>query len=254
VPNSAGTVSRVTLGGRALEFADVTSVAPAFAPRPVGRRGARAAPPSALLLGARCAPGTATAPQPLPHHALLAVSPRSLRARGPAFVRSQAVTGMDYDPAFAGGVLAGTVSVPQAVLDQLAARAAAYAVPWTAEDRAIAWLVPSRLIVFLDDGRALPRLNSSLPMDVTATLDGAAVPVLPAWNCRGTQSAACFLGRYIDLTAAGVSEAGRNYSLVLTLPPMPAGAFQRVVYDNVETVPAALEAAPAPIAQRAPAA
>ena len=173
------------------------------------------------------------------------MSTRSLRTTGQVFVRSQAVAGMDHNASFAGGVLAGTVSVPQGVLDQLAARAAAYAVPWTAEDRAISWLVPSRLIAFIDDGRALPRLNSSLPMDVTATLDGAAVPVLPSWNCRGTQSAACFLGRFVDLTAAGVTEAGRNYSFVLTLPPMPAGAFQRVVYDNVETVPAALEAAAA---------
>ena len=233
----AGGVVRVAHAGRALEFEDVTGRAPAVEPRPAGRRGARAAPRANQLLGARCPPGTASAPQPLPGHALLAVAPRGgLRARGLSFVRSQAVEGMDYDPSFAGGALAGTVSVPQAVLDQLAARAALYPVPWTAADRAISWLEPSRLLAFIDDGRALPRLNSSLPMDVTATLDGAAVPVQPSWNCRGTQSAACFLGRFIDLTAAGVVEAGRNYSLVLTLPPMPAGAFQRVVYDNVETV------------------
>jgi len=264
----ARSVSRVALARRArapgleleleLAFEDVTSRAPAVAPRPAGRRGARAAPRAAQLLSARCPPGTASAPAPLPGHALLAVT--AARGGGSSgaggagggagsagggagaggFVRSQAVQGMDYDATFAGGVLAGTVSVPQAVFDQLAARAALYPVPWSADDLAVSWLNPARLLAFVDDGRALPRLNSSTPMDVAAALDGAAVPVLPSWNCRGTQSQACFLGRFIDLTAAGVREAGRNYSLVLTLPPMPAGAFQRVVYDNVETVFAAL--------------
>ena len=238
VPLAAGAVRSVTFEGRSLAAVDVSSRAPAVTPRPAGRRGARATPAADQLLAPGCAPGTTTAPQPLPGHALIAVSLAAAAAptQAQSFVRSQAITGMDHDPSFAGGALTGTVSVPQAVLDQLAARAALYPVPWTAEDSAISWLNPARLIAFIDDGRALPRLNSTLPMDVTATLNGASVPVLPSWNCRGTQSAACFLGRWIDLTAAGVSEAGRNYSLVLNLPAMPAGAFQRVVYDNVETV------------------
>jgi len=71
---------------------------------------------------------------------------------------------------------------------------------------------------------------------ITATLDGAPVPVVPAWSCRNVRREMCFQGFFIDLTAAGVVEADRDYALVVQLPQMKAGAFGGVHYDNVDTI------------------
>jgi len=167
-----------------------------------------------------------------PNDAQRAAEGAALRAQAaPAFTHSAAITGMGFNASFSGGGLKGTVRVPQQVLDQLSARAAAYPVPWTAEDAAIAWLNPSRLLATIDVNRAIPSSAT-----VTATLNGAAVPVLPAFSCRTLQREMCFQGFFIDLTAAGVVEANTDYALALELPPMKAGVFQGVHYDNVDTI------------------
>ena len=74
---------------------------------------------------------------------------------------------------------------------------------------------------------------------ITATLDGVPVAVQPCWSCRTVQAAMCFQGFWLDLTAAGV-RAGVAHALRLVLPPMPAGAFGGVYYENVDTVYAAV--------------
>jgi hypothetical protein len=148
----------------------------------------------------------------------------------PLFQHNQPVAGMAHNASFAGGRLAGTVHVPQAVFDQLAARAAAYPVPWTSDDLAVAWMNPSRLLLSVDVNRAV---NSKAV--ITATLGGAAVPVLPCWSCRTGKSEGCFQGFFIDLSAAGLAP-DTDAALVLQLPPMAAGAFGGVYYDNVDTI------------------
>jgi hypothetical protein len=148
----------------------------------------------------------------------------------PLFQHNQPVAGMAHNASFAGGRLAGTVHVPQAVFDQLAARAAAYPVPWTSDDLAVAWMNPSRLLLSVDVNRAV---NSKAV--ITATLGGAAVPVLPCWSCRTGKSEGCFQGFFIDLSAAGLAP-DTDVALVLQLPAMAAGAFGGVYYDNVDTI------------------
>jgi len=182
-----------------------------------------------------CPPGTASPPDALPSHAVVALH---LSAVGPTFVRSQAVTGMGYDPIFAGGALTGTVNVPAPVFAQLAARAASFPVPWTADDLAISWLAPARLLAFIDDGRVFWSAKNNATL--TATLDGVPIPVLPSWNCRSRQdpTSGCWNGFFLDLTGAGAT-AGRDFALVLHVPPIPTGslgAFRGVYYENVNTV------------------
>lgn len=150
----------------------------------------------------------------------------------PLFRHNQPVAGMAHNTSFSGGRLAGTVRVPQAVFDQLAARTASYPVPWTADDLAVAWMNPSRLLASIDVNRAV-----TSKAVITATLDGAAVPVLPCWSCRSGKSEMCFQGFFIDLSAAGVAP-DTDHALVVTLPSMATGAFGGVYYDNVDTIEA----------------
>jgi len=148
-----------------------------------------------------------------------------------SFTHSQFVAGMEYDPAFTGGNLTGTVMVPSVVFDQLAARNASYPVPWTADDLTVAWLAPHRLLLYLD-------VNFTIGPGVTipAWLNGTAIPVLPVWSCRTLKSAQCFSGYWVDLTAADV-QPDAPYELLISLPSgLPAGGFGGVVYENVNTV------------------
>ena len=191
-------------------------------------------PPRSLAVGG----GAAAAPPHLPGHTLLALRPTAghlaaAAAASPTFTHSQAVSGMSYNDTrgFAGGLLSGTVSVPASVLAQLAARAQLYPVPWAAEDAAVPWLAPARLLVFLD----APTLPPTAA--ITATLSGAPLPVQLAYNCRSQRAPACFTGWWLDLTAAGVAEGGVDYALQLSLPEgMGLGAFAGAYYDNVDTV------------------
>ena len=148
----------------------------------------------------------------------------------PVFRHNQPVTGMAHNASFAGGRLTGTVRVPQAAFDQLAARAAAYPVPWTADDLAVAWMNPSRLLVSIDVNRAVDS-----KANITATLDGGSIPVLPCWSCRSGKQERCFQGFFVDLSAAGV-RPDTDHALVVTLPSMAPGAFGGVYYDNVDTI------------------
>ena len=79
---------------------------------------------------------------------------------------------MGYNAAFTGGVLSGTVRVPAAVFEQLSARAANYNVPWATQDLPIAWLNPSRLIVYVDVNRSI-----AAGVDIPGELNGVSVPV-----------------------------------------------------------------------------
>lgn len=174
--------------------------------------------------------GTGGAPSPPAGFRALALRPPP-PAAGATFVHSSPVAGMAYNASFAGGPLFGVVRVPAAVLAQLDARAAEYPVPWTADDAAVAWLAPGRLLAVLDVRRSLPSTAV-----VTATLGGAPAPVLPTWSCRTRQIESCFQGFFVDVTAA--AREGVDVPFVLALPGVPAGSFGGVYYDNVDTIDA----------------
>lgn len=162
----------------------------------------------------RCGPGQAA----------IALSPM---AAGPVFVHSQAITGMAYNASFTGGPLTGIINVPAAVFTQLAQRNATYPVPWTADDVPIAWLVPGRLIAYID-------VQEPSTSTWAATLDGAPIPVQPVWSCRSLQADRCFSGFWLDLTAAGVTP-DTDHQLRIVFPSL-SSTFGGVYYDNVDTI------------------
>jgi hypothetical protein len=162
-------------------------------------------------------------------YAVLAVElPAPSPASASTFVHNAPVVGMTPGAAFAGGALNGTVRVPAAALAQLAARGAAYPVPWTAADAAISWLAPQRLVLYIDAQRGVLPSTAAL----SATLDGAPLPVRPSWSCRTTRQEMCFQGWWLDLSNASIA-ADTDYALTLVLPPLPpgGGTAPRVGYD-----------------------
>ena len=94
---------------------------------------------------------------------MLALHAPSPPARS-TFVHSQPVLGMEYDPSFAGGWLVGQVFVPQAVMDQLAARQANYNVSWSQSDLTVAWLAPGRLLAYIDSRDALLQVRARVTL------------------------------------------------------------------------------------------
>lgn len=201
--------------------------------------------PTVLIDG--CIPRSITPPplSAVPHgHSLLAIStpPQSLGASttasaAPTFVHSQPVQGMEYNPSFTGGQLNGTINVPAAVFAQLSARNASYPVPWTSDDLSVAWMAPGRVLLYLDVGTSVAS-GVTIPASITSSVTGQSspIPVLPVFSCRSLQHAQCFSGYWIDLSAAGIV-ADTPYGLSITLPSnLPAGVFQGVYYDNVDTV------------------
>ena len=66
---------------------------------------------------------------------------------GVAFGQYQPV--VEPAPDFAGGTLKGQFSIPRRIVEQLAARRKAWPIPWTPEDFRTTWLVPERLLLFV---------------------------------------------------------------------------------------------------------
>ena len=89
--------------------------------------------------------------------------------------------------------------------------------------------MPSRLLAYIFIAKP------SDGWDVAATIDGAPLPVLRSYNSRGLVRPRRFLGHYLDLSAAAVTPDAQH-TLQLRLPgDLPAGAFQGVFLENVET-------------------
>jgi hypothetical protein len=119
----------------------------------------------------------------------------------------------------------GRFTVPARVFDQLAARQAAWPIPWTPEDYRSTWLAPQRLLLYVQiaepDDRWEPRLR----------IDGREVELRRAysaiWAARRT-----FTGFYADVS---LLSAGREYQIELDLPRLDPGRFQGLFFQNVET-------------------
>src|SRR5205807_2549516 len=72
--------------------------------------------------------------------------------------------------------LAGRFEIPQRIFAQLDARRRAWPIPWTTEDYESTWLVPERLLLFVQaaDGKDTAA--------VTATLDDKPLMFKPAYS------------------------------------------------------------------------
>ncbi len=143
---------------------------------------------------------------------------------GQRFGRAHAV--FPYDPAFAGGSLSSSVVIPRRIFNQLRTRKAAWPVPYTAEDLLASWLGPDRLLLFVQ----IAEPDDTL--EVTLTIDGRAVALTRAYNSiYGHAPRRTFLGFYADVS---MLEPDVPHRIELTLPPLPAGRFQGLFFENVE--------------------
>jgi hypothetical protein len=131
----------------------------------------------------------------------------------------------DVDPAFAGGRYAARFTIPQRIVDQLAARRKAWPIPWTTEDYRTTWLAPERLLLFVQIAEPNPAWEARL------TINGRMVELRKAYSAVRTEPAT-FVGFYADLS---LLEAGREYALELDLPPLAVGQLQGVFFENIET-------------------
>lgn len=131
-----------------------------------------------------------------------------------------------YDPAFTGGSLTGTFTIPNRIAAQLAARKAAWPVPYTDDDLRAPWLGSHRLLLFVQI--AEPKDD----MAVSLEIDGRPVELIRAYNSiYGHAPQRTFLGFYADVSALAPDVTHR---VTLRLPALPAGRFQGLFFENVE--------------------
>jgi hypothetical protein len=133
----------------------------------------------------------------------------------------------EYDPAFAGGRFATRFTVPQRVFDQLVLRQKTWPIAWTSADYQATWLAPDRLLLFVQIAEPDPKWEARL------WIDGRQVELRKAYSAIRTTAPRTFVGFYADIT---LIEPDKPHALELDLPPLRAGCFQGVFFENVETV------------------
>ena len=122
------------------------------------------------------------------------------------------------------GELEGSFHVPQRIFDQLDTRKREWPIPWTQEDYESTWLVPERLLLFVQaaDGK-----DSA---SVTATLDGNPLKVQPAYSSSRVDSPS-FVGFYADLSTVAPAV---QHTIKMQMKGLEAAQPQGVFFDNVE--------------------
>ncbi len=129
-----------------------------------------------------------------------------------------------YDRSSSGPRIEGQFTIPQRIFDQLAARRKAWPIDWTAEDFRTTWLVPERLLLFVQIAEPDARWEARL------TIDGRTIELKKAYSAVRT-APRTFVGFYADLTAL---EADRPHRFELQLPQLKPGQLQGVYFENVE--------------------
>lgn len=129
---------------------------------------------------------------------------------------------------FQGRSFRGEFSVPQRVLDQLAARRQSWPVPYTAEELLATWRGSDRLLLFI---------QIADPDDkwvVGLKLDGQDVEVKKAYSdVFPVGRERTFTGFYVELSQI---KAGERHVVEATLPEgLQPGQFQGLFFENVET-------------------
>jgi hypothetical protein len=142
---------------------------------------------------------------------------------GTAFGRYQPV--VSAEPSFQGGHLTGSFTIPGRIVDQLAARRKAWPIPWTPEDFRTPWLVPERLLLFVQIAEPDARWDARL------TIDGRTIELKKAYSAIRS-APRTFVGFYADVS---MLDADREYRFDLELPPLEPGRLQGVFFENVET-------------------
>lgn len=123
------------------------------------------------------------------------------------------------------GSWTGTFTVPNRIQAQLASRRARWPIPWTKADYATTWLVPERLLLFVQF------VEPSDSMAVNADVDGSQLPLTRAYSSVREHSGS-FVGWYADVS--GIS-ADHSHTIHLRVPKRDSGRFQGLFFDNVES-------------------
>ena len=132
---------------------------------------------------------------------------------------------VQWDPRFAGGRVAGTLTIPRPILEQLKARRSAWPIPWSADDLSTTWLAPERLLLWAPFSSPDARWNAQL------RIDGAVVPLQKAYTAIHRKAPGTFTGFYADISAL---EPNRAYRIELTLPATTPGRFLGLYVENIE--------------------
>lgn len=140
--------------------------------------------------------------------------------RGTAFLHSQEVP-LHLLP---DGSLAGTFVVPGRIQAQLGKRRELWPIPWTKEDYTTSWLVPERLLLFVQ------LAEPAESMVVRAEVDDSPLSLTRAYSSVREDSK-CFVGWYADVSTISVDQL---HTMHLNLPKLEPGRFQGLFFDNVE--------------------
>jgi hypothetical protein len=122
------------------------------------------------------------------------------------------------------GVLTGTFVVPKRILAQLAERREQWPIPWTKDDYAATWLVPERLLLYLQIAEPDDSLHPQI------TIDGRSAPFTKAYASVRVYSPT-FVGFYLDLSHI---EPDVEHTVELKVPALKDGQLQGLFFDNVE--------------------
>ncbi len=147
-----------------------------------------------------------------------------LRFEGAPFRQMQQVG--SYDARGKGGTFSATFTIPKRIFDQLAQRKRAWPIPWTAEDYGTTWLVPERLLLFVQIA------EPDVRWQVRLTLNGRPVELRKAYSAIQTSTRSTFTGFYADVSAL---LPDLEYRVLLELPQLRPGQFQGLFFENVET-------------------
>lgn len=155
-----------------------------------------------------------------------------------------------YDPQFSGHVVRAKFKIPQRIFDQLNARKKAWPIPWEKSDYECTWLVPERLLLYIQIAEPDMRMN------VNATINDARFEVKKAFSSitpdmlRSNRGNNTFTGFYIDLSPNCIAfdptlkiqrgtdliiHPDKEYEIELTLPSLKPGQFQGMFFENIET-------------------
>jgi hypothetical protein len=143
----------------------------------------------------------------------------NLHFRGIRFTQAQQIALTKNGP----GQLKGTFVIPKRVFKQLAARRISWPVHWTKNNYKTPWLVPERLLLFVQF--AQPKSVDK----VTVSIDGKRIALVRAYSSVRVH-AASFVGWYADLTDL---RPDIQHHLVIHIPPGSETRFQGLFFDNV---------------------
>jgi hypothetical protein len=143
-----------------------------------------------------------------------------IRFRGASFSHSQEVP---LHP-LADESLTGAFILPARIKAQLARRREVWPIPWTKEDYTTSWLVPERLLLFV---QVAEPTDSML---VRAEIDGSPLTLTRAYSSI-REDPKCFVGWYADVSTISVDQP---HTIHLTLPKLEPGRLQGLFFDNVE--------------------